>query len=71
MNSGKRKKTEDWETSSYTQPNDNCVDVHRSLTAVRDSKMPDGGAMRVTRASFTAFTAAARAGYYEPTSGQG
>ena len=64
MRHKKRRKEKDWETSSYTQPNDNCVEVHRSFEMVRDSKNPNGDVLHFTAMGFAVFAAAARDGHF-------
>jgi uncharacterized protein DUF397 len=49
---------EDWCTSSFSGQEANCVEVFRTLNAVRDSKHPDGPGLVVPRTFF----AAAKAG---------
>jgi hypothetical protein len=42
----------DWRKSSYSGADNNCVEVRRDLTAVRDSKNP-GPELRVNRDAWT------------------
>jgi hypothetical protein len=55
-----------WRKSSYSSNNGgNCVEVARNLpgiVAVRDSKDPDGRALRFTPEAWQAFLASARNG---------
>lgn len=47
-----------WKKASYSGANGNCVEVAGNLdgvTAVRDSKRPEDGALVVDRATFTRF----------------
>lgn len=37
-----------WRKSSRSVNTTNCVELHHTLAAVRDSKRPDGPALRVT-----------------------
>jgi hypothetical protein len=53
---------------SSTGSNGGCVEIAANLpgvTAVRDSKRPEGGAHVVTRGAFAAFLADVRAGRYD------
>jgi hypothetical protein len=47
-----------WQKSHYSNGQANCVEVARSLpgiVAVRDSKDPEGGVLRVSREAWMAF----------------
>lgn len=43
-----------WRKSSKSNTGANCVEVRNDLAAVRDSKNPDGPALRVDLAQFLA-----------------
>jgi hypothetical protein len=51
----------DWRKSSFSQGNTNsdCVEIAKTpeLTAVRDSKNPDGGALRLPESAWRALRA--------------
>lgn len=56
-----------WKTSSYSQPNGNCVEVRCGRTTlgtttvqVQDSKDPDGGYVTMHFTAWTAFVAAVK-----------
>jgi uncharacterized protein DUF397 len=53
--------TSAWRTSSYSSNGSSCVQVHRELAAVRDSKNPDGP---VLRADFRSLVTAIHAGRF-------
>jgi hypothetical protein len=59
----------DWRKSSYSGNNGGqCVEVARNLpgaVAVRDSKNPAGGALRLTPAQWRAFLHRARHGEFD------
>ncbi|MFB7953447.1 DUF397 domain-containing protein [Streptomyces sp. NPDC056045] len=52
----------DWFKSSHSDNGGQCVEVSTGLTAVRDSKNPDGPVLHISPASFAAFVAGVRAG---------
>jgi hypothetical protein len=57
-----------WQKASLSVHNAGCVEVAANLpgvTAIRDSKRPEGGAHVVTRPAFAAFLAAAKSGRYD------
>ncbi|PXY28058.1 DUF397 domain-containing protein [Prauserella muralis] len=56
--------TLDWRKSSYSGGGNDCVEVAFTLdgTAVRDSKNPAAGALRLGSAQWDALLAAARTG---------
>ncbi len=54
-----------WRVSSYSASQSNCVEVHRSRTAIRDSKNPEGPVLHVGRDALVALLAAMRAGKYD------
>jgi len=57
-----------WRKASLSAHNGGCVEVAVNLpgvTAIRDSKRPDGGALVVDRAAFAAFLADVRSGRYD------
>lgn len=57
-----------WRKATLSAHNGGCVEVAANLpgvTAVRDSKRPEGGAHVVDRAAFAAFLADARQGRYD------
>jgi hypothetical protein len=57
-----------WRKASMSAHNGGCVEVAANLpgvTAVRDSKRPEGGAHVVDRAAFAEFLADARQGRYD------
>jgi len=52
-----------WRKSSYSNTGANCVEVattHSGKIAVRDSKDPEGGALRFSRDEWQAFVAGIR-----------
>lgn len=55
-----------WKTSSYSQPNGNCVEVRcgratlGTTVQVRDSKDPNGGYLTMPFTAWTAFIAAVK-----------
>lgn len=57
-----------WRTSSYTNGGNACVEVADNLdrvTAVRDSKRPEGGALVLDHATFTRFLDDVKAGHFD------
>ena len=58
-----------WRKASRSHPNNGgCVEIAANLpgvTAVRDSKRPEGGAHVVRRAAFAAFLRDVKAGRYD------
>ena len=50
-----------WRTSSYSGYNNNCVEVRRDLTAVRDSKNP-GLVLRMNHTAWLRFLGTVRQG---------
>ena len=57
-----------WRKASRSAHNGGCVEVAANLqgvTAIRDSKRPDGGAHVVGRAEFAVFLADVREGRYD------
>jgi hypothetical protein len=57
-----------WRKASMSAHNGGCVEVAANLpgvTAVRDSKYPEGGAHVVDRTAFAEFLADARRGRYD------
>ena len=58
----------EWQKSSYSGVNGNCVEVARNLpgvVAVRDSKNPDGPALAFSPAEWRAFAVGVAAGEFE------
>ena len=54
----------EWQKSSHSSQSGNCVEVARNLpelVAVRDSKIPDGGKLVVSRETWRAFIRSGRA----------
>jgi hypothetical protein len=54
----------EWQKSSYSSQSGNCVEVARNLpglVAVRDSKIPDGAVLVVSRKGWRAFMGKIRA----------
>lgn len=51
----------DWRKSSYSGADNNCVEVQRDLSAVRDSKNPEP-ALRISRESWLRFLGTVRQG---------
>jgi len=57
-----------WRKASLSAQNGGCVEVAANLpgiTAVRDSKRPDGGAHVIDRPAFTAFLVDVQGGRYD------
>jgi hypothetical protein len=57
-----------WRKASLSAHNGGCVEIAANLpgvTAVRDSKRPEGGAHVVDRAAFAEFLADVRQGRYD------
>jgi hypothetical protein len=57
-----------WRKASLSAHNGGCVEIAANLsgvTAVRDSKCPEGGAHLVDRAAFARFLADVRRGRYD------
>lgn len=57
-----------WRKASLSAHNGGCVEVAANLsgiTAVRDSKRPDGGAHVVSREAFAEFLADVKGGRYD------
>jgi hypothetical protein len=57
-----------WRKASLSAQNGGCVEVAANLpgiTAVRDSKRPDGGAHVIDRTAFTAFLVDVQGGRYD------
>jgi hypothetical protein len=57
-----------WRKALKSAHNGGCVEIAANLpdiTAVRDSKRPDGGAHVVDRAAFAAFLADVKGGRYD------
>jgi len=58
-----------WRKARRSAHNGGCVEVAANLdgvTAVRDSKRPEGGAHVVSRETFTEFLADVKSGRYDP-----
>jgi hypothetical protein len=58
----------DWRKASLSVHNGGCVEIAANLpgvTAVRDSKRPEGGALVIDRAAFAVFLADVRSGRYD------
>ena len=58
-----------WRKASLSVHNGGCVEVAADLpgvTAVRDSKRPEGGVLVVGRAAFARFLADVQGGRYDP-----
>jgi len=53
-------KVAEWEKSSYSNTASDCVEVHWSLSYVRDSKAPDAGKVSIN----AAFRRAAKRGTF-------
>jgi hypothetical protein len=51
---------EEWRKSPYSGNQGNCVEVHHTLGAVRDSKNIDGPALRIPLSAMHALTDFAR-----------
>jgi hypothetical protein len=56
-----------WRKSSYSSSQNNCVELADTgaTILVRDSKHPDGGHLRFTRAELAAFVAGCKASEYD------
>lgn len=57
-----------WKKATYSNGGNSCVEVAGNLdhvTAVRDSKRPEGGALVIDNASFTRFLDDVKAGHFD------
>ncbi|MFJ8963651.1 DUF397 domain-containing protein [Lentzea sp. NPDC102401] len=56
-----------WRKSSYTAPDNNCVElaVSEAETMMRDSKDPEGGSVVVSASIWTSFLAYAKSDGFE------
>jgi len=52
--------TDTWRKSSYSAAQNECVEIHGSLDAVRDSKNPEGPRLDVRRTTLTRFVDAVK-----------
>jgi hypothetical protein len=48
--------TDEWRKPSYSGNQGNCVQIHHTLSAVRDSKNLDGPALRMPSSAMRALT---------------
>ncbi|MET9922868.1 DUF397 domain-containing protein [Streptomyces sp. NPDC006435] len=59
-----RTESRNWFKSSYSDNGGQCIEVSTDLTAVRDSKTPQGPTLATSPASFAAFVAGVKAGEF-------
>lgn len=62
---GTRPATGEWFKSTFSNGGGGCVEVAFGGVAVRDSKDPDGPALRFTCSEWAAFLAGARDGQFD------
>ncbi|MGI5503014.1 DUF397 domain-containing protein [Lentzea sp. CA-135723] len=56
-----------WRKSSYTAPDNNCVEltIGKAATAMRDSKDPDGGSFVVQASAWAQFISCTKSGEFQ------
>jgi hypothetical protein len=61
-----------WRKSTFSNPSGNCVELAETMDggiAVRNSRVPEAGALVYTRAEISAFVLGAKAGEFDDLAG--